>query len=97
MKINPTGTSNYITGARRVGNIGDAYKELSPLSSGDELAVSADALSFSKVFAAVKETNLAASVSLPARVSDIAARISDGSYHVDSEELAASILGDLYV
>ena len=97
MKINPTGASNYIAGARRTGNIFDAYNVLSDLPSGDELAVSADALSFSKVFAAVKEANLAASASLPSRISDIASQIADGSYHVGSEELAASILGDLYV
>ena len=96
MKINPTGAPNYIAGGRRVCSTYEAQTKDSGFSSGDELTMSADVLSFSRVFAAVKEANLAASASEPTRVSDIASRIADGSYLVDSEAIAASILGDTY-
>lgn len=96
MKINPAGIPNYVTGKRRINSFDKAYTKTSGFPSGDELTLSADVLSFSKVFAAVKETYPAASASEPARVSDIASRIADRSYFVDSETIASSILGDMY-
>ena len=95
MKINPTGAPNFIAWKRKLGNIGEAAATSSSFPVSDELSVSADMLSFAKVFAAVKESNLASSASEPSRVSDIAARIADGSYLVDSKTLASSILGDI--
>ena len=97
MKINGAGAANYVTGARRKGNIGDLYNTLSNSMSGDEIAVSAEAMSFSKVFAAVKEGRSAYHASEPALVTDIASRVADGSYRVDSEDIVSNILGDLYV
>ena len=97
MKINAAGASNYITGATRRNNIGDFYNTISGTAKGDELAVSSEALSFSKVFAAIKEGRPAHAATEPALLSGIASRVTDGSYSVDSETLVLSLLGDLYV
>lgn len=97
MKINPTGVPNYVTGKRRTGAAGEAFTKRHSVSSGDELTLSSDSLSFTKVFAAVKEANRTASAADPGRLSDIAARIADGTYYVDSELLASSILGDSHI
>ncbi|NLB29257.1 MAG: flagellar biosynthesis anti-sigma factor FlgM [Clostridiales bacterium] len=95
MKINPIGIPTYMTVKRRIDNIGGVFAKTSGFPSGDELTLSPEVLIFSKVFAAVKEAREAAPVSEQARVSDIASRIADGSYHVDSGAVASSILGDL--
>ena len=97
MKINGTGAANYITGTRRKNNIGDLYNSISGLTGGDELAVSTEAMSFSKVFAAIKEGLPAHSASDSSLISDITSRLADGSYIVDSETLVSSLLGDLYI
>ena len=95
MKIYPTGAPNYIAWKRKNNSVDKAAVTSSGFPSGDELTMSADVLSFAKIFAAVKEANLASSATEPARVSEIAAQIADGSYLISSEAVASSIFGDM--
>lgn len=95
MKINPTGGPNFISGNYRSNKI-DAYKKSQPVSSNDEATLSADALSFSKVFSEVKKSPVTQSPDELARIADIKAQVKAGIYQVDSDKIAESILGDLY-
>lgn len=93
MKINPMGNAGYISGNNRTGKV-DAYKKSQLTPGSDEAVLSEEAVSFSKIFAQAKE-----SVRSPEdqdRIADIKAQIQAGTYNVDSQDVAESILGDLF-
>lgn len=95
MKINPTGNTNFISGNYRAGKM-DAYKKSQSPASLDEAALSEEAVSFSKIFAQVKDAANTRSAADMERIADIKAKVQDGTYYVDSEDIAESILGDLF-
>lgn len=95
MKINPIGGPGYIPGNNRARKI-DAYRASALPPTRDEAALSEDAISFSKVFTEAKQALGAEAESRADRVASLKARVEDGTYRVDSDKIAESILGDLY-
>ena len=95
MKINPAGGPGYIPGSYRVSHI-DAYRKSAGLQKRDEAVLSEEAISFSKVFAEVKQTaNIRSSEELT-HIAELKAQVEAGTYRIDSDKIAESILGDLY-
>lgn len=94
MKINPTGNANFITGNYRPGKV-SAYTQTRAASRSDEALLSDEALSFSKVFAQTKEAVKAEESGRAERISEIKAQVQSGTYRVDSDKIADSILGFL--
>lgn len=95
MKINPIGGPDYIQGNSRSRKI-DAYRASQLPPSRDEATLSEDAISFSKVFTEAKQAMGPEGTDRPDRVAELKVQVAEGTYHIDSEQIAESILGDLY-
>lgn len=83
---------NLIPGSYRAK--ANAYKQSVGLGR-DEAVLSEEALSFSKIFSEFREAAGAANAGQPERVADIRAQLQAGTYKVDSEKIAESLLGIL--
>ena len=96
MKINPTGNPNFIQNSYRAGKV-DAYKKSAALPGRDEAALSEEAISFSRVFSEVREAVAPARGEAESgRIAALKAQVEAGTYRIDSEKLAESIIGDLF-
>lgn len=96
MKINPTGVPNYISGKQRSKYIDFEASPLSSFPTDDAISLSEDAMSFAKVLAAARETYSANAAGSAERVSSLREQIAAGTYRIDSETIAGSIIGELY-
>ena len=94
MKISPTGRPSFIQPNLRAGKAA-AYSGLPAGTGRDEVTLSEDALSFSKVFAAARDAAFVTNSSAQ-RLTELKTRIDSGMYSVGSDTLADSILGELY-
>jgi negative regulator of flagellin synthesis FlgM len=94
MKINPAGGTGYIGGGYRAAKIG-LYKNNIPAMGGDEAQLSSNALSFSKAMASARAEASSSADNL-ARIEEIRQQVQAGTYRVDSDKIADSILGSLY-
>lgn len=93
MKITPTGRPSYVQGGYRADKPGPGGK-----SAGlgrDEATLSSGALSFSKILAEVRESAYVQSEGELSRIAELREQIKNGTYHVSSEDIAESILGDI--
>lgn len=95
MKINPTGSANYIQGGYRTGKL-DSYKKSQSAGRSDSALLSGEAVAFSKVMASIRESDPALNPEEQSRVADIKSQVQSGEYRVDSSDIADSILGDLF-
>lgn len=95
MKINSSPALSYIAGTQYNNQKAAAYKKAQG-SGSDELVLSKDALSFSKVYSSVREAAKTRSPEELDRIADIKARVQNGSYRVDSDKIAESLLLSLY-
>lgn len=95
MKINGPGNTNFIADNYRARQI-DAYKKSAGVPARDEAALSSEAISFSKVFTEAREALNLRGASDPSRIADIKERVQAGTYRVNSEDIADSILKDLF-
>lgn len=95
MKINPVGNIGPINGSQRISKL-DLYKNSQSVSRSDRAELSDEAISFSKAFASAKAAAGAESPDKASRIEEIKKQVNDGTYRVDSDKIAESILGDLY-
>ena len=95
MKINGIGGPGFVQGNSRVNRI-SAYEKYNVTPGGDEVSISDEALSFSKIFSAARQSAEVREADVKSRIETIRERLENGTYEVGSEDIADSILGELY-
>jgi flagellar biosynthesis anti-sigma factor FlgM len=93
MKINPIMNPNILQTYRA--NTVKPAKTQSVESGTDEVSFSENAVSFSKVMAALKEDTRTRSVEEQARFDAIASAVRGGTYKIDSDKVAEKIMSSL--
>jgi len=95
MKINGVGGPSFIQSNSRINKV-TAYEKYNALPSGDEISISEESMSFSKVFNAARQNAEVREADVKSRIETIREQIENGTYEVSSDKLAESILGELY-
>ena len=95
MKIGGIGGPGFIQGNGRV-NKASAYDKFDTRLGNDEISISEEAISFSKVYNAAKQDAQIDAADRQQRIETIKEQLKNGTYEVSSEQLADSILGELY-
>ena len=95
MKINGIGGPSFVTGNSKSNKV-SAYEKYSVTTGGDEISLSDEAIGFSRVFSAAKQNAEVREADVKLRIETIRAQLESGTYNVSSDELADSILGELY-
>lgn len=95
MKINPTGNAGFVNSAYRNSKV-ELYKQNQSVSRGDKAELSDEAISFSKAFSAAKSAAGIEDSDKADRIAQIKQQLQAGTYKVSSEDVAESILGNLY-
>jgi len=95
MKINGINGAGFVQGPGTV-NKTNALGKYNAVQSGDELSISEEAVSFSKIYSAAKQDAEVNATDRKQRIETIKEQLQNGMYEVSSEQLADSILGELY-
>jgi flagellar biosynthesis anti-sigma factor FlgM len=92
MKINPITNPNILRSYQAT----KPTKEVSkPVSNRDEVTFSAEALSFSKALTEAKEALELRTPEEKAHIAEIKEAVNNGTYRVDSEDIADRILSSI--
>lgn len=95
MKINGVGGPGFIQGNYKANRI-TGQERYGIAQGGDKVSISEEAMTFSKVFAAAKQEAGVRETEVKSRIDTIKEQLENGTYSVSSEDLAESILGELY-
>lgn len=92
MKIGPLSNPNFLSGYQV--NRSVPGRSTSAPGKVDEASFSEEAISFSKLFTELKDTVDARSDEELQRIAELRGQVRGGTYHVDSEDIAESIIAD---
>ena len=95
MKINGVGGSNFVQGNNRANKV-SAHEKYNAISREDKILISDEAISFSRVLSAARQDAEVREADVKSRIETIREQIENGTYNVSSEELAESIIGEIY-
>ena len=95
MKINGIGGAGFVQGSGKI-NRASALEKYNAVPKNDEMSISEEAISFSKIYNAAKQDAQVSAADNKQRIEEIKAQLENGTYEVSSEQIADSILGELY-
>lgn len=94
MKINPVFGNLYTDNVKKKN--GAQAKEVSGIAENrDEVSISDEALSFSKIFTQAKSTDEVTSPDRAAKLAELTEKVKNGQYDVDNEKLAEKIIATI--